>query len=57
MTPLARDLAANGFLAWNVEYRRVGQEGGGWPGTLLDAAAAVDALATVEQADATRVAW
>jgi acetyl esterase/lipase len=56
MTPLARDLAVNGFLAWNVEYRRVGQEGGGWPGTLLDAAAALDALATVEQADATRVA-
>ena len=56
MTPLARDLAANGFLAWNVEYRRVGQQGGGWPGTLLDAAAAVDALATVEQADAARVA-
>src|SRR4029079_2555886 len=32
MTPLARDLAAQGIAAWNIEYRRVGQEGGGWPG-------------------------
>jgi acetyl esterase/lipase len=56
MTGLARDLAAHGFLAWNVEYRRVGQDGGGWPGTLLDVAAAIDALATVEEADTDRVA-
>jgi acetyl esterase/lipase len=45
MTPLANDLAARGYVAWNVEYRRVGREGGGWPGTLEDVAAAVDALA------------
>ena len=32
MTPLARDLAGRGIAAWNIEYRRVGQEGGGWPG-------------------------
>jgi acetyl esterase/lipase len=56
MTPLARDLAARGFLAWNAEYRRVGQDGGGWPGTLLDAAAAIDAVATIEEADTDRVA-
>lgn len=55
-TPLARDLAARGYLAWNIEYRRVGQEGGGWPGTLDDAGAAVDALADVEEADTERVA-
>ena len=42
MTALADDLARHGFAAWNVEYRRVGQEGGGWPGTLDDVAAAVD---------------
>jgi acetyl esterase/lipase len=51
MTPLARDLAARGFAVWNVEYRRVGQEGGGWPGTLADAAAALDALADIDEAD------
>ena len=56
MTPLAHDLAGKGFFAWNVEYRRVGQDGGGWPGTLLDAAAAIDALAGVVEADPARVA-
>jgi acetyl esterase/lipase len=55
MTPLARDLAARGYVAWNVEYRRVGREGGGWPGTLDDVAAALDALADVREADTARV--
>lgn len=41
--PLAVDLAGRGFAAVNVEYRRVG-EGGGWPSTGDDVAAAVDAL-------------
>jgi acetyl esterase/lipase len=53
---LADDLAARGYLAWNVEYRRVGREGGGWPGTLEDVAAAADALCDVADADASRVA-
>lgn len=35
-------LAAAGVATWNIEYRRLGDEGGGWPGTLLDVAAAVD---------------
>jgi len=48
MTPLARDLAERGIAAWNIEYRRVGQEGGGWPGTLGDAAAASDAVVGLE---------
>jgi acetyl esterase/lipase len=56
MTPLAVDLARRGVVAWNVEYRRVGQDGGGWPGTFEDVAAAVDHLARVEQVDAMRVA-
>jgi acetyl esterase/lipase len=55
MTPLARDLASRDFAAWNIEYRRVGQEGGGWPGTLVDAAAALDALADIDGIDASRV--
>ena len=41
--PLAADLAAAGFAAVAVEYRRVGA-GGGWPATLDDVAAALDAL-------------
>ena len=55
MTALAVDLARRGIAAWNVEYRRVGQEGGGWPGTFADVAAAVDQLAEIEQVDEERV--
>jgi acetyl esterase/lipase len=44
MRPLAADLAGRGFAVWNLEYRRVGQPGGGWPGTLEDVAAGVDHL-------------
>ena len=42
--PLAADLAHRGYAVLLPEYRRVGQPGGGWPGTLLDVAAAVDLL-------------
>ena len=38
--------AAQGYAVAAIEYRRVGQPGGGWPGTLTDVAAAVDSLAT-----------
>ena len=55
MTPLAIDLARRGIAAWNVEYRRVGQQGGGWPGTFEDVAAAVDHLAGVEGIDVARI--
>jgi len=34
-------LTAAGFTTANVEYRRVGDAGGGWPGTLDDAVAAL----------------
>lgn len=44
MTKLAQDLAKRGIAAWNIEYRRVGNTGGGWPGTLLDVALATDHL-------------
>jgi len=36
--PLAADLAARGYAAWNLEYRRSGN-GGGWPATFEDVAA------------------
>jgi acetyl esterase/lipase len=38
---LCAALTARGVVTANVEYRRVGGEGGGFPGTLEDAAAAV----------------
>ncbi len=43
-TPLADALAGEGWAAWNLEYRRVGN-GGGVPATLDDVAAGIDALA------------
>lgn len=39
---VAEHLALNGWATWNIEYRRVGHEGGAWPGTLLDVAHAAD---------------
>ena len=45
MRPLAHDLAARGWAAWNIEYRRLGHgAGGGWPTTFADVAAAIDHL-------------
>jgi acetyl esterase/lipase len=44
MNGLAGDLAKRGIAAWNIEYRRVGNRGGGWPGTFLDVARAADYL-------------
>src|SRR5690348_1493698 len=41
MRALARDLVHAGWAAWNIEYRRLG-EGGGWPCTFADVAAAID---------------
>jgi acetyl esterase/lipase len=37
-------LKAEGIASWNVEYRRIGEPGGGWPGTFLDVGAAIDKL-------------
>jgi acetyl esterase/lipase len=47
MDPMARDLLARGFAVWNIEYRRVGQAGGGHPGTFDDVAAAIDHLTNI----------
>lgn len=38
----ATALANAGYAVWVPEYRRVGDDGGGWPGTFDDIAAAVD---------------
>lgn len=44
---LADALRDQGIATWNVEYRCVDQEGGGWPGTFLDAGRATDHLRTL----------
>lgn len=43
--PAAGALAARGFAVWSVGYRRVDEEGGGFPGTFADVASAIDLLA------------
>jgi len=40
--PLATALTRAGMATWNIEFRRVDNPGGGWPGTLLDVGSAVD---------------
>jgi acetyl esterase/lipase len=47
MRELAGDLLTRGWGIWNIEYRRVGN-GGGWPATFLDVAAAIDRLAELD---------
>ncbi len=42
--PACAALTAQGVATWSIEYRRIGNEGGGWPGTFLDVAAALDYL-------------
>jgi acetyl esterase/lipase len=49
--PIARDLAAHGMAAWNLEYRRAGN-GGGWPNTFIDVLAGIDKLQDLAPAHA-----
>ncbi len=42
--PQSAGLAAAGWAVATIEYHRVGQPGGGWPGTFDDLALAVDTL-------------
>ena len=44
MRNLAGALTGQGIAVWNVEYRRIDEDGGGYPGTYQDAAAALDML-------------
>ncbi len=47
MRALIGDLLRRGWAVWNIEYRRVGN-GGGWPATFADVAAAIDRLAELD---------
>jgi acetyl esterase/lipase len=49
LAPMGDALKADGIASWNVEYRRLGQPGGGWPGTYLDVGRAVDHLRTLAE--------
>lgn len=43
---IAADLAGRGYAVWNVEYRKLGEPGAGYPGTFLDVADAVGRIRT-----------
>jgi len=58
LSSFCADLTAAGVATWDLEYRRVGNEGGGWPGTFEDVARGSDHLRVVAQSypiDLTRV--
>jgi acetyl esterase/lipase len=50
MGHLSAALAEAGVATWSVEYRRVGNRGGGWPGTFEDVAGAADHLRKIAKA-------
>lgn len=56
---LATALTWAGYAVWNIEYRRVGDPGGGWPGSFEDVQAALSALAGLDNArlDLTRLVF
>jgi acetyl esterase/lipase len=49
---LCAALTSAGVATWNVEYRRIGNPGGGWPGTFHDVARATDHLRELAPAHA-----
>lgn len=51
MDPLSQDLADAGWAVWNVEYRRTGDDGGGWPQTLEDVEDALTLLGETAAGD------
>jgi acetyl esterase/lipase len=46
---LASALRDAGIATWNIEYRRVGDAGGGWPGTFRDVSAGTDFARTLAE--------
>lgn len=47
LAAMAQALTDAGVATWTLEFRRVGNEGGGWPGTFLDVAQGTDYLREV----------
>lgn len=47
---LTAAFARNGIATWSLEYRRIGNEGGGWPGTFEDVGRGTDHLRVIASA-------
>ena len=50
--PAATALRKAGYAVWAIEYRRIGDPGGAWPGTFEDVALAIDHLGWLLEAEA-----
>ncbi|MFD2498208.1 alpha/beta hydrolase [Rhizorhabdus histidinilytica] len=46
---LVENLSRQGYATWSIEYRRLGNAGGGFPGTYLDVSRAADFVATLSK--------
>lgn len=44
MEPVSEDLTRLGYATWNLDYRTVDDDGGGWPGTAEDVGRGIDHL-------------
>ncbi len=42
--PISRAISEEGYAVWSPEYRRIGDVGGGWPGTFEDIIKSVEML-------------
>ncbi|GAA4678545.1 alpha/beta hydrolase [Phytohabitans rumicis] len=51
--PLAAELAASGYPVIQLEYRRTGQPGGGWPGTFADIVSGITTVPRLLSLDST----
>lgn len=49
MAYIAEDMRKSGVAVWNIEYRRLGTPGAGYPGTFLDIASGMDYLRRIAQ--------
>ena len=49
MSHLSAALSQAGIATWTLEYRRIGNAGGGWPGTFDDVARGTDYVRTLAQ--------
>ncbi|GAA0462756.1 alpha/beta hydrolase [Alkalibacillus silvisoli] len=47
--PIAEDLTQKGYATWNIEYRRLGEIGGGWTGTFNDVINAINHLTNIKE--------
>ena len=53
--PIASKLQQHGYAVWSIEYRRIGDAGGGWPGSFDDILNAINRLQTSIDTDSDNI--